>query len=180
LPGQTAREAVERYVRPLQKALSCVTDAVLGHRGGYHPSAKPHVLTFAGTDGSVPLRGTDLNLAFIRHYSIVRTQADQSYVVRTAYYAYGLEDGETGREIFAYHWHPDGSGPIRYPHLHLEHGAQVGRNELTRGHLPTGRVALEDVLTFLIEQFNVKPRRNDWRKVLQETTDVFQPYPTGS
>lgn len=170
--GRTEREAVENYVDPIQRALSCVTNAVLGHRGGYYPAPKPHVLTFAGTDGSVALQGVSLNLAFTQHYSFipgdarVANVAELPYEVRTVYYAYGLEDRETGHEIFSYHWHPDGVSPVRHPHLHLERGAQIGRRELSEGHLPTGRVALEDVLTFVIEQFHAKPLKRDWRRDL--------------
>ena len=46
-----------------------------------------------------------------------------------------LEDLE-GEEIIAYSWHPYGASPVRYPHLHLEHGARIGRPELIGAHLP--------------------------------------------
>jgi hypothetical protein len=90
--------------------------------------------------------------------------------------AYGLENSDSGHEIFAYHWHPESVSPVRYPHLHLERGAEIGRAELTGGHLPTGRAALEDVLTFVIEQFRVRRLRNDWRDVLVESADLFRKY----
>jgi len=173
VPGQTAREAVENHVRPVQWALSCVTDAVPGHRGGTYVSEKSHVLTLGTDNGSTFLSGADLKFSFIQHYSILQLEGDQPYRVRTAYYAYGLEDLE-GDEIFAYHWHPYGISPVGYPHLHLKHGARIGRPELIRGHLPTGRVSLEDVLTLVIEQFDVKPLRSDWREVLEESADMFR------
>ena len=57
--------------------------------------------------------------------------------------------------------------PVSYPHLHPKYGARIGRPELTRGHLPTGRVSLVDVLTFVIEQVDVKPLRSDWCEILK-------------
>jgi len=35
-------------------------------------------------------------------------------------------------------------------------------------------VSLEDVLTLVIEQFDVKPLRSDWREVLEESADMFR------
>jgi hypothetical protein len=59
-----------------------------------------------------------------------------------------------------------------WPHLHA-HGA---RDTLTlhKLHLPTGRVALEAVVRFLIGDLNVAPRRSDWRTVLDRAEAHFR------
>jgi hypothetical protein len=71
-----------------------------------------------------------------------------------------------GPEIVAYHWHPGRRSPIDFPHLHLGAGSGVDREELHKAHLPTGRVELEDVLLMAIQEFGVRPRREDWEEIL--------------
>jgi hypothetical protein len=45
-------------------------------------------------------------------------------------------------------------------------GSGVGREELQKAHIPTGRVELEDVLLLAIREFGVRPRRDDWEEIL--------------
>ncbi|MGI8553416.1 MAG: hypothetical protein ACR2PL_21930 [Dehalococcoidia bacterium] len=54
-------------------------------------------------------------------------------------------------------------------HIHLGAGAGSLRPELTAAHLPTGWVALQDVLRLAIEAFGVRPLRPDWDAVLTRT-----------
>jgi hypothetical protein len=42
-----------------------------------------------------------------------------------------------------------------------------------RVHIPTGRVALEDVIRLAVEEFHVEPRRADWNEVLIRTRQGF-------
>ena len=77
------------------------------------------------------------------------------------------------REILAYHWHPEGVSPITEPHLHLsgrlrplDAGDRVAPLALGEMHLPTGVVTLAQVVRWLITEFEVRPRRDDWETVL--------------
>jgi hypothetical protein len=92
-------------------------------------------------------------------------------------YHYTLEEAN-GSEIISFQWHPTGSGALPYPHVHLGHAAAVGRAELEDAHIPTGRVALEQVLRFAIEAFKLRPRRSDWRDVLFGTRRRFEQWRT--
>ena len=51
-------------------------------------------------------------------------------------------------------------------YLHIGHGAIIGREELHHAHLPSGHVAIPDILRLLISDFGASPRRHDWRAVL--------------
>lgn len=89
-----------------------------------------------------------------------------------AYYVTVLDPD--GREILAYHWHPEGSDRITYPHLHVSsdlNEIQLGRGggalSLADLHIATGFVQLRDVVRFLIEELDVTPLRTDWREVLR-------------
>lgn len=81
-----------------------------------------------------------------------------------ALYYYDLRDADD-REIVSYHWHPQVFG-IAFPHLHLGPGAKAGRPELQTAHLPTGTVALPDVVLLAVRDFGVTPLRPDWPAVL--------------
>jgi len=48
-------------------------------------------------------------------------------------YKYTLHDAEE-RELWAYHWHPEGLGPIMWPHFHVYSSAGV-RNDLSQSAL---------------------------------------------
>ncbi len=84
-------------------------------------------------------------------------------------------DNADGREIVAYHWHPDGRGHVRLPHLHLGAGAMVGRGERVKAHLLTGVVTPAVALLLAIESFGVPPRRADWGARLHQAHDTLQP-----
>lgn len=89
-----------------------------------------------------------------------------------------------GHEIIAYHWHPNQTDPggrvVAFPHLHLRYGAQVGRKQLQKAHLPTGRVAVEDLLRIAITEFGVSPLRNDWEDILGNTQSLYEKWRTWS
>jgi hypothetical protein len=170
---RTPREAVERYAEPIKTTLLCVTDAFLGYSGGVYPSREAHNLCFIGSPPIGRLAGTKLSLFFSQNYSIVQlSTAEQEWKVKTEGYIYRLDD-ESGAEIISYHWHPNSEYP-RFPHLHLKKGSDVGREELKRCHIPTGRVSIESVVEFLIKEFHVIPRYSDWRDVIEENRRRFE------
>lgn len=176
----------------LQQALSCVTDAVLTvSPNGYQPSDAPHRLSL-GDGTPVLLRAplssgaTRVGLSVFQAYRIVRAGERSVWRIQTVAYQYALDDSDR-REILAYHWHPHIENVV-YPHLHINRGAvprEVGSTrlaptqivllpEMAQAHLPTRRIALEDMLRLLIEQFRVEPIRRDWDAVLQRTRESFK------
>jgi hypothetical protein len=56
------------------------------------------------------------------------------------------EAGGPEREMFAYHWHSNERTAITFPHFHLYQGSGAMRDEVRKAHVPTGRLAFEDVL----------------------------------
>jgi hypothetical protein len=170
--GQTEHEALHGFIHAVQRALSCVSDTVF-QNSGYHQRAEPHVLTFAQGD-PVHLR-CDRGLLFSAtiHYRLVPTGGyDGPWKVSTQGYAYTLFDRDE-REILAFHWHPFGHSAVAYTHLHLEAGAGVSFEPLAKTHIPTGRVALEDVIQMAITQLEVRPLRQDWEAMLNETRNAY-------
>lgn len=172
MAGATPAEAVQSYIDPIRKALLCVTAAVLHVRAGYYSADEPHVLTLAG-GAPVRLKGPSrITLSVFQHYRVVEAAGTRgAWRVSTAGYYYALEE-YGGNEIVAYHWHP--SSGVSFPHLHLLAGSRIGREELQKAHLPTGRIAIEQVLRFAIAEFNTVPLRADWSDVLAETEAGFE------
>lgn len=173
MAGNTPSEAVNNFLGPLQLAISCVTRTVVSVSGGYHPRPDPHVATI-GNGGPVPLSGdSNISLVLRHHYRIVEDSRPRGpWKVSTAGYYYILCESSSSKEILGYHWHPDVEPS--FPHLHLEAGARVGREEFAKAHLPTGRVALEDVLRLAINGFGIKPLREDWSDILDSTQTKFE------
>ena len=66
----------------------------------------------------------------------------------------------------------EGRSRVTWPHLHV-YDASIGpASLLSKAHLPTGRVALEDVIQLAIIEFGVQPRsrhNENWGDVLRET-----------
>lgn len=93
--------------------------------------------------------------------------------VSTALYVYEVRTPD-GERVIAYHWHPlleQREHPYPFPHLHI--GDQAGPSLLAKRHLPTGRVSLEAVVRFLVDELAVEPIRPDWAAVLTSTEAEF-------
>ena len=166
--GRTSAEAVANYLHSIQRTVSCVTASVVDVSGGYHPSPVPHRLAM---NGGVPVGlGGPSRLMFRlqQHYCIEEPEGPGSrWRVEVVEYYYSVHDAEE-REVLLYHWHPRGSSSGMSPHLHLGHGAQVGRRDIREAHLPTGDVSLSAVIRVLIEEMGVRPLRSDWDSILTE------------
>ena len=113
----------------------------------------------------------DLWFMLYKYYRIVESDSpgDSWMVVETGY-RYAVIDDD-GRDVLEYHWHPVGESPIVSPHLHIGHGAMIGRTEIGDAHLPSGLISASHILRMLIRDFGVTPRRSDWESVLDEASD---------
>jgi hypothetical protein len=177
--GSTPRNAVQNFLKPLQLALSCVTDAQIAADGDYSPAGE-HMWVGAPSEPFPIARvhGSSLRARISQRYRVVRAEGQRGpWKVTTTAYHYTLEEASR-KEIISFQWHPTGSGALSYPHVHLGHAAAVARAELEGAHIPTGRVALEQVLRFAIEAFKLRPRRPDWRDVLFGTRRRFEQWRT--
>jgi hypothetical protein len=177
--GSTPRKAVQNFLRPLQLALSSVTDAQIASDGDYSTIGEHSWVGAAGEPFPLSrVREASLRARIGQNYRIVRAEGQLGpWKVTITAYHYTLEDAK-GSEIISFQWHPTGSGALPYPHVHLGHAAAVGRAELEGAHIPTGRVAVEQVLRFAIEAFKLRPRRTDWRDVLFGTRRRFEQWRT--
>jgi hypothetical protein len=172
--GRTPHEAVTTFLEPLSQAVSCITNSVINVRGGYYASAEPHPLTL--NDGAPVYIGDDLRLVVGLRY-LVKQHTDASHLWHAGVVAYIYTVTDTmQREIISYQWHSTGPSPITFPHLHLGVGSRVGHDRVRQAHFPTEHVTLQSFLHLLITDFEVAPRRADWRMVLTQTSTDFTWY----
>lgn len=177
MAGRTPAEAVAAFLTPLQQALDCLTSTVLNVSGGYYAADRPHALLL-GKGDPVALQGEHrLSLSVAQNYRIVEFEGPRGpWKVQTTAYFYELRRGD--EELLGYHWHPHGASRYTSPHLHLGPGAQLGFAPLHRAHLPTGRIAIEDILRVAITEFGAQPRRGDWDEVLDKTQSGYEAWRT--
>ena len=182
MAGKTPAEAVNNFLAPLHRVLSCVTREVVSVKGGYHVSVTPHALLF---QNNPVVLGHDKRFALklIQQYRIVEDAEPRGpWKVSTVAYYYTVVTAESStapsQEVFGYHWHPQERNTVTYPHLHLYQGAGTLRHNLFDAHLPTARIAIEDVVRCVITQLGVVPLREDWEAILAETQGAFQQWRT--
>jgi hypothetical protein len=107
-----------------------------------------------------------------QQYQLVEAAGGRGpWKVATRAYRYRI-DRPGGQELLLWHWHP-GSAYHR-PHLHGQADGLAGL------HLPTGRVSVEAIIRLLVEELGARPRRADWRAVLDDTEEAFRGWRTWS
>ena len=166
---RSQEEARAEFMGPLQRAVSCVSKAVVvcGH-------ADQHALPFwSFAERYVPLRGQSRLEFSILHSYRFRERGDEPgyWEVNSAGYAYQVRE-RGGSDLIRFEWHPIGH-QVRYPHLHVHGQAGLVRID-AKHHVPTGRVSLEAGMRFLIDELRVDPLRTDWQQVLDEGERQFR------
>jgi hypothetical protein len=99
---------------------------------------------------------------------------------KTLAYIYAIRDSHASgdeAEVISWHWHPLTTPQRPDPHVHVraDHPSLPGTRSL---HIPSGRVAFEEVAYFLISDLGCTPARADWNDILQDTLTRFRTYRT--
>lgn len=172
LAGKTPAEAVNNYLASLQRAISCITNGVLQVSGGYHVADRPHTLAF--NPNPAPILGDlGLTITILQRYRIVEDEPPRGpYKVSVVSYFYALENRD-GQEILVYAWEPE-SSKVPFPHLHI--GPGFGLSRFPHIHLPTSRIAVEDVIRLAINELGAIATRSNWEAVLERTQSTNESY----
>jgi hypothetical protein len=157
--------ALSEFRHSLQRAISCVTRAVVHSDRADASSPELQTLTIANGD-AVALSGLgELSLALAVYFHMERDRTQGLWMVVVVGYLFSVED-RSGRFVIAYHWHTTGRSRVAFPHFHLGPAAQVGQPHLEGAHFPTGHITANDVVRLLIMDLGVEPLRRDWERVL--------------
>lgn len=175
-PARSDSEARSRYTGYLQRALSCVSQAVW--TTGPPPRGPEDALALSTSEDPVRLR-TEGDPLFLTAGQLFHFTDHPVYTgerkVSTDAYSYHVRSSDIPNgEMFQWHWHPDVEGRSEC-HIHIG-AVHEPRGHLGRLHVPTSRVSFEQVLLFLIHELGVVPIREDWQDVLQDTEKRFEEY----
>lgn len=170
----------------LATAASCVTAQHLAVSTNASAAGENHTISFPDPVSlRAPAGGPSGLLLDVAHvFTIVeaeRGRLRRRWQATTRMYEHRLLDHDQ-EELLVYHWQP---GPIfagpDYPHLHVSAAMEaridaVNRRKigLDRLHAATGWVSCGVVVRMLITEFQVAPRRHDWREALDRAESVNQ------
>lgn len=184
--ANTPATAVRRHLAPFNAAIRCIEHGTLvASRERDYVAGKESSILLNNGD-SLPLRTAlpPLYFSLGQRFEIVRDDdiEDGPYRVHTREYWYRFElDDDV--ELLAFHWTPEAQDDRqrRYPHLHigssvLKPDTPILPGELHKRHIPTGRVSVESVIRFAIEELGVHPLIQDWRDVLDQGQAQFDGY----
>jgi hypothetical protein len=162
-------EADRNFAYYFRESLSVVTSAhLLASRDG-----ERRILLYEPPVKLERKSGDPLHLAVTQTYKIVSTAG--GYKAQSTGYTYELYAGASDelKSILEFHWHPETTHNLRWPHLHLNADGPDGN--LRRKHFPTARTAIEDFLRLLIRDFEVKPRlsHSEWKEILTRNKSAF-------
>ena len=173
MPGRTAAAARAAFEQTVQTAVSCFGVPV-------------KVLSSEETDGkfglrlhSIPLSISevlDFNLRITYStYQRENASAAERYAVHVEQYIYTVSKaGDIKDRIIAFHWHPTGEDAVPFPHLHVYEATPAAVVHGSR-HVPTGRILLEGVITWLIDEFGAT-HAADARVKLEKQAETVRNY----
>ena len=166
--------ALINYTSEIQHIVSCVSDVVFNV---IPKSADRHVLVCSSTGGFFPVKRQGGSRLFIDINQEIETPTTANdYRVSTKYYLYSIADGKQD-DLVGFHYHPElDEDPVMYPHIHAyaKEDPRFKPLNLHKRHIPSGRVALEDVIRWLIDELKVVPDRADWDDVLINAREIFK------
>lgn len=125
-------------------------------------------------------------LVVLQGFRIVATNDPDRgpFKVTTTEYFYRLTTPDES-EIVAFHWTPETVNPreVAYPHLHAgpaitRADSAIAAKRAHKLHIPTGRVSIEAVIRFAIDELGAEPATNRWRSVLDDSHSAFEQWRT--
>jgi len=166
----------------MQAAVGCITHSRFVGRLPRQPQINT-TYALPLNDGDPVSLGSALGLVFSagQWFGIIEVNAVErgQYLAKTIQYWYELATTD-GSKLFTWHWTPETTEPgqRRYPHLHVGSGLIDSNgpflpDTLHKRHIPTGRVSIEAVVRFAIEELGSEPVRDDWDKVLEVGHALF-------
>ena len=175
MAGNSPSEAIENFLAPLGRVIGCVSNRWLVASAYVpYPLDHPRAVLFGGEDSSPVRCRDDLILDVAHYFRVVEAEDDAGpYRCQTLGYAYDFRHVD-GPSVIAYHYHPGPDAAVQTPHAHV---SQYTRPiNLSKVHLPTGRITLEAIVRLAIQEFGTTALRTDYDEVLQESEDAFNQY----
>jgi hypothetical protein len=180
IKARSDAEARNRYLRFLQQSL-CVfsntdiwrTMPVPENEGKHAAFTEPEVTvlpTLVGREqGRVYLRAT-------QRFTYADGRPKEHKVSTQEYACTVWENADLSRQVASWEWQPEG-GTRPDPHAHVKRGCPE-HHGLGKLHIPTGRVAYEQVLYFLMTDLGAVPVAEERTKDLDDSLRRFRKFKT--
>lgn len=173
MPGRNPNAAHEEFLDPVSATISCLATAkvAVSGKGKAVRADEPYSLS-AGTADCPLAIGNGIQFHASMQFHVYKTgdRGHGKYRVHVDEYIYAVKLDDA--KAVAFHWHPNAkASPVSYPHMHIYQGVTDGKLALKRGHIPSGRVTLESIAIWMIDDLGATPKRDDWREILTARRD---------
>ncbi|MDP4013089.1 MAG: hypothetical protein U0990_00735 [Candidatus Nanopelagicales bacterium] len=183
MPGRTPSAAYKAFAKPIQESIACLKGQgkVTCSPGGRSDKDQTQIHSWM-LNGDNGLQNGRLHFRALMLYSFTERPDElpgERWKISTRGYKYQIAvDAEA---LIEWHWHPDSTLGVVFPHLHLQKAALTNKGVITpRSHIPAGRTSLESVIRALIAEFKWPPTSGDWSERLALNESVFRLYATWS
>ncbi len=109
----------------------------------------------------------------IQAHQRIKILDGHDFKVTTLKYFYIIWQPAKNERVIDWHYHRRKNDSFE-SHLHVRDDMHLTNHYLVDKHLPTGRVALEDVIRFAIEEIGIQPRDDNWKALLNQTEAAFK------
>jgi hypothetical protein len=158
--GNPRSDLVNGYFQEIASILACVTKEPLRRTTIPYETGQYHELLFAHNPAS--LNVPELRFGFWHSFSVFWDEDAYRWRTSIEEYKYQITNANA-HELFAFHWHP--KSKVLLPHVHLGFGMRGhGLPIDNKAHIPTGRVPIVDIISFLLSELHVKPLLADWEQ----------------
>jgi len=164
MPGRNERETWRAFADPIKRAIGAV-DLTARLLEKHFPADGVHMLSSAPP--GIAFGG--LTLSFSVTVKPLPGDEGGEWRMTTVRYDYALERVSSKRreQVIGWHWHPTSRrSHVSCPHVHVP-----SANAYSTRHIPTGRVALEDVIMFGFDDLGVPPTSNRARRIVADVRD---------
>lgn len=173
--AKTPREAYERYHDALMIPIRCLTSAhVVNNK---HAEAGTEIF-FAFSNNPVDLLGSPYSLFLLQRVKVIpHPRIEGEWKVKTLGYEYAIELTKEKKEVIAFHWNSSVDNGLR-AHIHVGLTGK-GQSLSNKHHIPSGRVSVENVVKFLIEELRVPPAkayRGTWNDLIEKALQKFNAF----
>ncbi len=173
-----AHQAIQDFLGDIQLIISCVTNRVCFY---YINDQNRVIIQWSldenGDASHIRLTRKQGAPLFIDiNQALEPPDKANGFHISTKQYLYSIFDAQI-KELISFHFHPElTADPILYPHIHVyaDDDPRFKQFNLHKRHIPSGRVALEDIIDWLISELGVQPIREDWQSILNQTSERFK------
>ena len=170
---QNRENALTEYQRQIGRVLNCIA-----HAWVYTYPVDDHEYVLVSQDRNT---GSSL-LRLHRGREVLYLDASQriqiidadNFRITTSRYIYVLWSAKHNERIIDWQYHRRQNNSFE-AHLHIrDDDPGTNNHPLANRHIPSGRVPLEDVVRFAVQEININTREPNWINILEATEAIFR------